>query len=159
MGVCDGNLSSARSRSGLGADDMLVATTKQDCRDWSGPRPRPWSRSGDCSLTPIGVRRSALIAVAAFRAEQRPLGIVPGGRRSGNAVAGGHRGAGAPSSLCEAVVLPTPTRSDYQTAPMVCSRTAVPLSLSAVWRSDGFRSWRSHVALLLDGRAGPSRRI
>ena len=32
---------SARSRSGLGADDMLAATTKQDCRDSRSPRARP----------------------------------------------------------------------------------------------------------------------
>ena len=30
-----------RSRSGLGAGDMLVATTKHDCRDSSSPRARP----------------------------------------------------------------------------------------------------------------------
>jgi hypothetical protein len=31
----------ARSRSGLGAGDMLAATTKQDCRDSRSPRARP----------------------------------------------------------------------------------------------------------------------
>ena len=29
---------------------------------------------------------------------------------------------------------------------MVCGRTTVPLSLSAVWRHDGLRSWRSQAA-------------
>jgi hypothetical protein len=46
----------------------------------------------------------------------------------------------------------TPTRSDCQTAPTVCGRTAVPPSLSAVWRRDGFWSWRSHLPFA--GRSG-----
>ncbi len=44
----------------------------------------------------LGVTRSALISVAAFRAEQRPLGSGPGGGRSGSAAtdlegSGAHR--------------------------------------------------------------------
>jgi hypothetical protein len=44
----------------------------------------------------------------------------------------------------------TPTRSDCQTAPMVCSRTAVPLSLGVVWRNDD--SGTGAIRSSLEGR-------
>ena len=45
---------SARWGSELGASDVLVATTKQDCSDSSIPRSSARSQSRDCSVTPIG---------------------------------------------------------------------------------------------------------